>query len=826
MAQQVRIGTCCAARVSYLIGMQKTIQFRVKGMSCAACAARVERALGQVPGVHSASVNLAAERASVVYDPASASPSALFQVVRSAGYDVDADEQASARVRLRLRGLSCASCVSRVERALGSVPGVIDASVNLASQSAVVEYVPGQVKPEEIAHAVKDAGYGADVEGTAPAEGSARTAGESLAARLVVSAATAGVLMLFSMWHGAPAVFGLSHQQANALQWLLATPVQFWAGWPFYVGAWKSARHGTADMNTLIALGTSAAYGYSTAAVIAPGLFGGHPSVYFDTSSGIIALILLGRTLEARAKRSAAAAIRSLIKLQPASARVIRDGMEIDVPAAQLLVGELVEVRPGERIPADGVVREGWSSVDEAMITGESMPVEKGPGSEVTGGTVNLTGSFRFETTRVGVDTVLAHIVRLVQEAQGSKAPVQRLADKVAGVFVPIVMAVALTTFAAWYVLGAGLAQALTACVAVLVVACPCALGLATPTAVMVGTGRGAERGILIRSAQVLEALGRVTTVVFDKTGTVTTGTPAVTDIIPAEGVSEDALLLYAGAAESVSEHPIGRAIAEYARAKGVNLSRPEHFESVTGGGVEAQVDGVRVLVCSERLARERGVELSAVRGPAEQLAGKGRTVAFVILDGRPAGVVGIADRVKAEAAGAVAELRRLGLKVVMLTGDSATAASASAEEVGVDRVAAGVGPSDKAAEVRRLQAEGERVAMVGDGINDAPALAQADVGIAVGSGTDVAMETADVTLMRGDLGGVASAIRLSRATMRVIRQNLFWAFVYNVVLIPVAAGVLKPLLGIGLNPMMAAGAMAFSSVSVVGNSLRLRRFA
>jgi len=803
--------------------MQNTVRFRLKGMSCAACAARVERALRQAAGVHSASVNLATERASVVYDPASASPDALIGAVRRAGYDAEVDEPIPARVRLRLQGLNCASCVSRVERALQNVPGVTAASVNLASQSAVVGYIPETVTPERIAQAVRDAGYGAEVADAGELD--AGTASRSLTARLVFSAVTAAVLMLMGMWHGLWALLGLSHQQANIVQCLLATPVQFWAGWPFYAGAWRSARHGAADMNTLIALGTSAAYGYSAAAAMAPALFGGYPSVYFDTSAGIIALILLGRSLEARAKRSAAAAIQSLIKLQPVSARVVRDGVEADVPVGELRVGELVEVRPGERVPADGVVREGMSAVDESMITGESLPVEKGPGSEVIGGTVNLTGSFRFETTRVGADTVLAHIVRLVQEAQGSKAPIQRLADRVAGWFVPAVLAVALAAFAVWYVLGFGLAQALTACVAVLVVACPCALGLATPTAVMVGTGRGAECGVLIRNAEVLEALHRVTTVVFDKTGTVTTGAPSVTDIIPAEGASVEDVLWYAAAAESVSEHPIGRAIAVYASSRGIDPPRPEQFESVTGGGVEARVNGVRVLVCSERLARERGVETSAVRGPADELAGRGRTVVFVVLDGRPVGVVGIADRVKDEAPDVVSELRRLGLKVVMLTGDSAAAAEASAREVGVDRVEAGVGPSDKAAEVRRLQAEGERVAMVGDGINDAPALAQADVGIAMGSGTDVAMETADVTIMRGDLAGVVSAVRLSRATMRVIRQNLFWAFVYNVVLIPIAAGVLKPAIGVGLNPMMAAAAMGFSSVSVVGNSLRLKRF-
>jgi len=617
---------------------------------------------------------------------------------------------------------------------------------------------------------------------------------------------------------------------------VLTTPILFWAGRGFFVSAWKSARRRAADMNTLVAVGTLSAYLYSLVATVAPQWLmvgGAHAAhgvadigVYYEVAAVIITLILLGNLLQARATSRTGGAIRALIGLRPKTARVERGGQEIDVPVEQVQVDDVVLVRPGEKVPVDGVVLDGSSSVDESMLTGEPMPVAKAVGDTVIGATLNKSGSFRFRATRVGKDTVLQQIVRLVQQAQGSKAPIQKLADRVAGVFVPVVLALALITFVVWFAISPAderLVRALLASVSVLIIACPCALGLATPTAIMVGTGRAAQAGILIKGGEALEAVNRVTTVVLDKTGTLTEGKPAVVDILPLQGINGDRLLQLAASAERGSEHPLGEAIVQEARQRGVELLRAERFTSLAGQGVEAEVAGEKVVLGTARLLRERG--LSPEQSLADRLAAEGKTPVFVAIGGALAGVMAVADRLKTGAADAVARLHAMGLQVVMLTGDTEQTAQVIARQAGIDRVRAGVMPEGKRDVVVELQAAGEVAAMVGDGINDAPALAQADVGIAMGNGTDVALEAADITLVKGDLHGVAASLEISRATMRTVKQNLFFAFIYNVLGIPLAAGILFPFTGWMLSPMIASGAMALSSVSVVTNALRLRGF-
>jgi Cu+-exporting ATPase len=603
--------------------------------------------------------------------------------------------------------------------------------------------------------------------------------------------------------------------------WILTTPIQFWAGWQFYRGAWAALRHRTTDMNTLIAVGTSAAYLYSVGLILFPGFFqaqGVAREVYFDTSTIIITLILLGRYLEAIARGRTSMAIKRLIGLQPRTARVVRDGTEADIPVAEVLPGDLVVVRPGEKVPVDGVIRSGTSSLDESMVTGESMPVDKKPGDAVVGATLNTTGTFTFEATKVGKDTVLAQIIKLVEAAQGSKAPIQRLVDQVTGYFVPAVIGIAVLTGLLWYVFGPApaLTYALLNFVAVLIIACPCALGLATPTSIMVGTGKGAEHGILIRSGQALETAHKLRALVFDKTGTLTTGKPALTDVAASGALTADEVLRLAAGVERGSEHPVGGAIVDGARQRGLALAEPEGFHAVPGHGVVARVEGHAVVVGNRRLMEDRGVDARLPIEAGARLSEVGKTPIYVAVDGQAAGLIAVADTLKPHSAAAVAALHRLGLEVIMITGDNRRTAEAVAREVGIGRVLAEVLPGDKAKEVKRLQDEGKRVGMVGDGINDAPALAQADIGLALGTGTDVAMEAADITLMSGDLGGVVAAIALSKATMRNIKQNLFWAYAYNTALIPVAAGVLFPVFGWLLNPILAAGAMATSSVSVV----------
>jgi Cu+-exporting ATPase len=812
------------------------ISIPVVGMTCASCVRRVERTLSEKEGVAEASVNFAAEKASVTYDPTTTNPDDLIGAIRDAGYGADVRE-----TTFSVTGMTCASCVGRVERALEKVPGVLEASVNLANERATVEYLAGEVEPKDLEMAIEGAGYGV-VREDSSVEDSHEREYRTLKADFLLAATLTAIILLGSLPHMLGLMLPFPTGWLNLALLLLATPVQFWAGWRFYRGTWGALKHGQANMNTLVVMGTSAAYLYSVVATLAPQLFAaGRADVYFDTSSLIITLILLGRLLEARAKGRTNEAIKKLAGLQAKTARVLRGGEELDVPLENVRVGDVVVVRPGEKVPVDGRVVSGGSAVDESMITGESIPVTKREGDEVIGATMNTSGSFRFEATKVGEDTALYQIMRMVEEAQGSKAPIQRLADRISALFVPAVIGVAVVTFAVWLLFGPepALTFALLNTVAVLIIACPCAMGLATPTSIMVGTGKGAESGILIRGGEALEGAHKLDTVVLDKTGTLTRGTPELTDVVVLDGMHEEELLRLLASAERASEHPLGESIVRAATHRGLPLGELEAFEAVSGGGIRACVDGRKLLVGSRRFLSESGISEYGLASRDEELAREGKTPIIVAVDGELAGLVAVADMVRDESREAVDRLHALGLEVAMLTGDNCRTAEAIARELGVDRVVAEVRPEDKVAEVKRLQAEGKRVGMVGDGINDAPALAQADVGIAIGTGTDVAMEASDLTLISGDVRGVARAIMLSKATVRNIKQNLFWAFAYNVALIPVAAGVLYPLFTEGsvpeilrpvlgeygfLNPILAAGAMALSSVTVVSNALRLRR--
>jgi Cu+-exporting ATPase len=741
-------------------------------------------------------------------------------------------------VTAAVRGMHCAACVGKVERALASVPGVTTAVVNLATERARVTFDPARADVDALRAAVSAAGYelaappppregaGADTPDVAEAE---RAREERLTRlKLVIGVVLSVPVLLGSMTDVFPWAPAWLRNHWSLL--VLATPAQFWVGWQFHRGFLHDLRYRSASMSTLVSLGTNAAYFFSLAVTLWPRAFmgGTHAAgmTYYDVSAVVITLVVLGRWLEARARGRTSDAIRRLMGLAPRTARVLRDGVEVDVPTEAVRVGDLVRIRPGERVPVDGVVVEGTSTVDESMLTGESLPVEKAPGVPVAAGTVNRTGSFIFRASRVGSETTLARITQLVAEAQGSRAPIQRLADRVAAVFVPIVLGIAAMTFIAWLLVGPEprALMALTAAVTVLVIACPCAMGLATPTAIMVGTGTGAQHGILIKSAAALELLHRVRTMVFDKTGTLTVGRPEVTDIVAVEGNDDDALAM-AAAAEQASEHPLGEAIVRRAKDRGVALPPIEAFETVPGQGIDALAPDGRILLGNRVLMEARGIELGSWVARSEALAAEGKTVMYLAFAGRLGALIAAADVLKPEAPATVAALRALGLDVVMLTGDNRRTAEAIARQAGIDRVRAEVLPEDKAREVAGLRGEGRLVGMVGDGINDAPALAQADVGIAMGSGTDVAIEAADVTLMRGDLRGVVAAVELSRQTIRIIKQNLGWAFGYNVVLIPVAAGMLYPVWGVLLSPILAGAAMAFSSVSVVTNSLRLKRW-
>ena len=753
------------------------------------------------------------------------------------------EKERMARITIPVVGMTCASCVGRVERAVEKVPGVLDVTVNLGTEKSTVEYLAGEVDVGTLERAIEGAGYGVVREEETSVEDAHEREYRKLEGNFLLAVALTALILIGSL----PQMLGLAVPVSMTLLnfglLALATPVQFWAGWRFYEGAWAALRHGQANMNTLVALGPSAAYLYSAVATLAPGLLAGRADVYFDTSSLIITLVLLGRLLEARTKGRTNEAIKKLAGLQARTARVVRGqgpGEEVDVPVEEVEVGDLILVRRGEKVPVDGVVLAGESAVDEAMITGESIPVSKREGDEVIGATVNKTGSFRFRATKVGSETALAQIMRMVEQAQGSKAPIQRLADRISAIFVPVVILIATMTFFVWLWLGPepAFTHALLNFVAVLIIACPCAMGLATPTSIMVGTGKGAERGILVKGGEALEEAHKLTTVVLDKTGTLTRGEPRLTDVIPLDGLSGDELLVVAAAAERRSEHPLGEAIVAGAMDRGLDVPEPETFDAPTGRGVRATVSGKTVLVGSRKLMDESGVPEDGLASRFEELTASGKTPMFVAVDGEVAGLVAVADVLREESKEAVDLLRRMGLEVVMLTGDNGRTAESVAGELGIERVLAEVVPEDKEKEIRKLQVEGKVVAMVGDGINDAPALASADVGVAIGTGTDVAMEAADLTLISGDVRGVARAIRLSKATMQNIKQNLFWAFAYNVALIPVAAGILYPLFAGGtvpealrpflgeygfLNPVLAAAAMALSSVTVVSNALRLR---
>ncbi len=742
------------------------------------------------------------------------------------------------RVVLPVRGMECASCAATIEGALEATRGIVGASVNVGLGRVQVEYDPALVDPDRIRAAVEAVGYEpGDAAGVAEAVDEEQAARAAEVRTLTRKTLVAAVLSLPVVLGMVPEFFeGVVHLPVPAalenrfVALGLATPVQFWAGWTFVRGAWIGLARRAADMNTLIGVGTLAAYLYSAGATLAPGLYqrlGIPVAVYYEVGVFIITLVLLGRLLEALAKGRASAAIRRLMDLQPPLARVVRDGSESAVPVGEVEVGDVIVVRPGEKVAVDGEVLEGTSTVDESMVTGESMPVTKGPGDTVIGGTINRTGAFRFRAARVGRDTMLAQIIRLVEEAQGSKAPIQRAVDRVTAVFVPVVIWVAGSAFIVWLAYGPppAVGFALTAFVTVLIIACPCALGLATPISIMVGTGKGAEHGVLIRDAEALEAAGRLTAVVFDKTGTLTEGEPAVTDVLAGGSTDEGRLLVLAASAERGSEHPLAEAIVRAAGERGLRSAEPEAFEALPGRGVRATVEGRTVWLGNERLMGEAGLEAGDWRDRARELAEAGKTPVYCAVDGQVVGLIAVADPLKPAARKTVDLLRRLGLEVMMLSGDNARTAEAIGRQLGLARVLAEVLPGDKAAEIRRLQAEGHRVAMVGDGINDAPALAQADVGIAMGTGTDVAMEAADVTLVRGDPVGVVTAVRLSRATLRNIKQNLFWAFAYNTAGIPVAAGLLYPWTGLLLSPAIAAAAMALSSISVVLNATRLRAF-
>lgn len=801
------------------------IDLPVTGMTCAACSAAVEKALQRISGVKNAAVNFSAEKATVEFsDPKEPLPlSIIIKTVKGEGYGV-----ASVRMDFAVRGMTCAACVGAVERALKELYGVLNVSVNLATEKASVEYIPTIVGFGDFKRAIKEAGYDAEQPGDefvdSERERREKEYGE-LRKQFIISAALSIAIFIGNM---------LSFPVLSNwyVLFALATPVQFWSGMRFHRAAISAFKHGTTNMNTLISVGTNAAYFYSTAAVFVPGLFfagGIAPQVYFDTSAAIITLILLGRLLEARAKGKTSQSIRRLMGLQSKTATVVRDGNELDVVIEELVVGDIVIVKPGGRIPVDGIVVSGYSAVDESMLTGESLPVEKNVGDTLFSGTVNKTGSFRLRALKIGRDTTLAQIVRLVEAAQGSKAPIQRLADKIASVFVPIVIGIAVLTFSIWFVAGPrpSFALALMNFIAVLIIACPCSLGLATPTAIMVGTGKGAENGILIRDAESLELAHKIGVVVLDKTGTITKGEPEVKDIASADGIAPDSVLKIAAAAEKLSEHPIGRAIMKKAAEKGMDIADPLDFTSMPGGGIKAKVmvDGgeAEVFIGNERMLRSKEFDLSPVISSSRDAASLGRTPVFVASDNKIIGVLSIADTIKDGSREAIKELYSMGIEVIMITGDHMSTAEAIAKEVGIDTFFADVLPGQKVDLVKKIKSRGKVTAMVGDGINDAPALAEADVGIAIGTGTDIAIEASGLTLIKGDLKSVADAVKLSRITIRTIKQNLFWAFFYNAIGIPVAAGVLYPFGGPLLNPMFASAAMAFSSVSVVSNSLRLR---
>jgi len=818
------------------LSSEKNLILPITGMTCANCVATVERNLKKVDGVKDASVNLASERAAILYDPEIANLDDFINRIDRAGYGI-----ASGEIEILIQRLSDDSDARLIERSVAQIEGVLNVSVNLANGRARIEFIPNVVSSTDVIKKIRSLGFdvidlGMD---NLDAEQAARAKEAQRQKKLLIVGLVFTIpLLILSMGRD----FGLlpAHIQhaswMNWLMWALATPVQFYVGWDYYVGAFKSLRNRTANMDVLIVLGSSAAYFYSITVVL--GFIDGH--VYFETSAVIITLIKVGKYLEARARGRTSDAIRNLLDLQPNNARVLRNGEEIITKVDDVQVGDTIIVRPGEKIAVDGEIIEGRTSVDESMITGESLPVEKGPGDPVIGATINQFGYIKFETQRVGKDTTLAQIVKLVEEAQNSKAPIQKLADRVSAVFVPIVIVIALVTFGIWYFLipvppgseDSAFTMALINMVAVLVIACPCAMGLATPTAVMVGTGKGAEAGILIKNGEALEQAGNVRVIVLDKTGTITKGKPAVTDIFLSENFGyllegrdqedksyyETELLRLAASAEQGSEHLLGEAILSEAKNLNLSLSQPENFKAISGMGIQAQIEGKNIRVGNFRMMVEQGLRLNGLQKKVEEIQNDAKTAVLIAVGDEVAGLLAIADTVKEMSARAVSEMHKMGLEVWMITGDNLRTAQAIAEEVGVDSVLAEVLPGEKAKKVKEIKSTGASVSMVGDGINDAPALAESDVGIAIGTGTDVAIAAAPIVLISGDLIGVPHAISLSRKTLKTIKQNLFWAFFYNVLLIPAAA------MGL-LNPMLAAGAMAFSSIFVVSNSLRIKGY-
>lgn len=802
----------------------------IGGMTCANCAMNIERGLGKLPGVRNAAVNFASEQAVVELDSAESSVQQVIRKIHDTGFSVH-----TAKADFAVTGMTCANCAANIERTLNrKVPGLLDASVNFAAERASVEYVPGLADLDRIFDVVRRAGFDViapEVSQTGEdTEAAAREAEiRDQTRKFRVGVAFALPLFLMSMARDFQLLGPWSH--APWVNWFflaLATPVQFYTGLDFYISGFKSLRNRSANMDVLVAMGSSVAYLYSLAILLLPAL-GGH--VYFETSAIIITLIKLGKMLEVRTKGRTGGAIRKLMGLSPKTATIVEEGAEKEVPLARVEVGNTVLVRPGERVPVDGIVVEGHSSVDESMLTGEPLPVDKARDDKVVGGTINKDGLLKFRATRVGAETALAQIIRMVREAQGSKAPIQAVADRVAAVFVPAIIVLALATFAIWWIAGGEFVPAMIRMVAVLVIACPCALGLATPTAIMAGTGKGAERGILFKNSEALEMSTRLDAVVLDKTGTITKGEPAVVDVVPldASHSDPDQVLRMAASVERGSEHPLGKAVVKAARERNLDVAEPEGFKAFGGAGVSARVDGRKVDVGKPLWLPDLKIDMSMGAERIDQLQSEGKTVMGVASDSTLLGLIALSDTLKPESASAVEQLKQHGLQVVMLTGDHRRTAEIIAEKVGIERIFAGVPPHEKASRVEEIQSEGRVVGMVGDGINDAPALARADIGFAIGTGTDVAIETGDVVLTSGSLTGIPRAIRVSRATMRTIRQNLFWAFFYNLALIPVAAGILQPFEAVPgflrqLHPILAALAMAFSSVSVVSNSLRLYR--
>jgi P-type Cu+ transporter len=816
----------------------KLEEMTVTGMTCASCSARVEKVVGKLPGVSVASVNLATEKLHLEYDEGLVSFGAVKKAVEGAGYGLERKDE-SKRVTIPIEGMTCASCVARIEKVVGKLDGVTTVAVNLATEKADVTYEPARVRLSVIKQAITDAGYTPrEIDATDTVDHDARRKEKEIRTmwtKFIVAASTSVPLLYLAIVHmipGAriplpgfldPMTFPLRYALAQILFVIPAIA----AGNRFYRVGVKALWHLAPNMDSLIAIGTAAAVLFSAynTVLIALGNADAVKNLYFETAAVILTLIMLGKTLETVSKGKTSQAIKKLMGLAPKTATVIHDGKETEIPISEVEVGDTIRVRPGEKVPVDGEVMDGYTSVDESMLTGESIPVEKRAGNPVTGASINKNGSITVRATRVGADTALAQIIKLVEQAQGSKAPIAQLADIVSGYFVPIVIGIAILAGAAWLLSGQSVAFSMSIFTAVLVIACPCALGLATPTAIMVGPGKGAENGILFKGGAALEATHGLQTVVLDKTGTVTEGKPIVTDVALANGIDESALLALAASAEKGSEHPLADAIVQRAEEKGLRLRPVERFQAIPGRGVQGQVDGKALLLGNEKLMTEKGISLGTLAESSVRLAEDGKTPMFVAIDGRAAGIIAVADVPKKSSARAIRKLRDMGLDVVMLTGDNEKTAQAIARQVGVDRVFAEVLPQEKAAAVKKIHDEGRRVAMVGDGINDAAALAVADIGIAIGSGTDVTIESADVVLMRNDLADVAGAIELSKATIRNIRQNLFWAFCYNVLGIPIAAGVLHLFGGPFLNPIFAAAAMSLSSVSVVSNALRLRRF-